>query len=223
MRKGARGFTLIELIIALAISVFVLIGIISVVTTMIRYQYDSTLKGSVAGGSLYSLQRMQKELEEASRLTLPANGAAGDVIAGVVNWSDVLGARIDVNRTPSMGCTAGNNVTGFYYCVNGNVLYRHYTCGTTCPSGSCVPSPTCGSGSNVDVVVPAKPGIFRMDNYSAAPCSPPNCGYFKRQDSSVELHYIVGVGTYSSTNVNPNSVKINVVVTTNRTYGGTAD
>jgi type II secretory pathway pseudopilin PulG len=215
--RGRPGFTLLELIIALSVSVFVLVGIIAVTTSMVRYQFDASLRGSVTSGSLYSLQRMQKEIEETTYIAIPtANNGTSDTLAGCTNWSKAAAARVDANSPVSAGCSTGNNVTSYFYCVSGGILYRHYNCGTTCsPDYRTAAAPTCGVSGTFDVVVPVKPGISKGDNFTY---------YFKRVNTSdIEMHYIIGKGTFSATNVSPASVKVNTTLSTNKSYGGTSE
>ena len=231
MSGSRRGFTLMEMMVALTVSALVLVGIISIATTMARYRYAASLRGSATGGALYSLQRMQREIEDATSIALPAGGPppTGDVVSGCTNWSNSnLGVdkRIDPNKAAPFPCTGTSpdqdNVVAFYYCrTPGNAFYRHYSCGRPNNGTACViPTPTtCGTGGGAagaaESVVPAKPGFYPMDNFTYL---------FKRpNDTQIELHYIVGNGTYSATNLSPTSIKVNVTLTTNKSYGGSAD
>src|SRR5690349_16271854 len=104
-RQDCAGFTLMELLIAVSLSLIVLITVISVFTQMVSWHFDGTRKGKSLGVILYSLDQMYKELEDASVLIMPP--PAGDVISGCSNWSDVIGGPIDPD-------TANHPIKAFY-------------------------------------------------------------------------------------------------------------
>lgn len=181
-----KGFTLLELIVALSLSVFVLIGVITVATSMVSYQMTAGMKGAAAGGTIMSLARMQREVEDSTYIMAanpPTSG--GDVLRGCNNWS-VLGGGVITNTAQAAGECAGNLVTSYTYCVDGNnQLWRHYWCGATCTT----PAYTCGSaGGTQQLIVGSKPGFFHSVSYG-------NYFYRTADNTGVDFHYIVGVGT----------------------------
>lgn len=191
--RGARGFTLIELVVATSLSIFVLMAVVMVSTSMIRFQFEAVKKGEVTGATLYSLQKMHRELEDASRLVLPV--VTGNVISGCTNWSEIMPAaekRLDSNA----------NSTGFYYCVAPAgcgagipcTLYRYNNSAATCS----IPAPTCGSGASEVVVYQS---FYLGDGAS---------NFFGRDTRSggVSLNYIVGNSTPTPSRPNPVAYKV---------------
>ena len=198
-----RGFTLIELIIALTLSVVVLVGIIAVATSVVSFHMDSAVKGNVTSGTLLALQRMQAELEQATYIAAPAWGGTGDALGGCTNWSQNMGARLDTSQS----------VLGFYYCVDSsNRLVRYENSGVVCT----VPTAgVCGGGTPESIVVHSKPGFFRMDGVPY---------YFGRgTNGEIEVHYIVGLATPTASNIKPQALKVNSVISTNKAYTNSLD
>ncbi|MBI4377042.1 MAG: prepilin-type N-terminal cleavage/methylation domain-containing protein [Elusimicrobia bacterium] len=172
IRLGAsRGFTLVELLIAVALSLIVLMGVVSMAAWMISRQYEGIRKGEVTGAVLYSLGRMNKELADGTYLAQPAG--ADRVIRGCSNWSTMLSppGRLDPNpNTP---------VTAFYYCYApaecggeaGNSLLRYWhdsECPNAAPVSRCGEAPGSGwSGPELMLMgcfYPATSNPFRRAN-----------------------------------------------------------
>ena len=118
--KTRRAFSLIELVVALSLSAFVLVGIVGVASQMIRFQMESANKGDVTGWTLLSLQRMNKEIVDATVLQCPSAypGCAGvnsDVLSGCSNYTRMTtegnyGAGNSISLTPNpVGKVAGFN------------------------------------------------------------------------------------------------------------------
>ncbi|MDE2237151.1 MAG: prepilin-type N-terminal cleavage/methylation domain-containing protein, partial [Elusimicrobia bacterium] len=128
--RGRCGFSLLELLVALALSSLVLVGVMMLATSMVKFQMDSIEQGSGTGGAVYAVQRLKKDLADATDLECPGSRCAatghsnrGDVLAACTNWS-VLGdpaaggQRIDDNAPNETDCQSGSgNVKCFYYCV----------------------------------------------------------------------------------------------------------
>jgi type II secretory pathway pseudopilin PulG len=244
-RRAAPGFTLLELIVALSLSVFVLVGIISIATTMISYQLDSVRKGNTEGSSITALTAIQRDIRAATYLQCPGGNAGcvpasntGDKLSGCTNWSaQISGAdkRIDPNYANVASvdeCTGANNVMSFLYCTPNSStdprLIRYVKCGTTCS----IPAPaSCGAaagGATMSVIVGANgatlsPGFRHMDGLGY---------YYERADdiSGVGVHFIVGVGTPTVAGqagraqvAMPVSYKFNVRVGMNKSYNDSND
>lgn len=229
-RRCEKGFTLLELIVALSLSVFVLVGVITVATSMVRYQMDAIRKGSATGGTLMAITRMTKEIEDSTYLKCPGNDPScpaltGDEVSGCTNWSTQnQGAdkRIDPTLDPDGAgpLSAATNVTSWRYCVSANSLLRYENQGTSCS----VPITACGGGTP-ETVVWQKPGFYKMDNI----------GYFFKRSNDiggVELHFIVGYATKTVLGggaggpVDPNPTayfKFDTKVGMNKSYNNTSD
>lgn len=201
--RGRKGFSLIELLVAMGLSIFVMGTIIMLSTSTVRSQLDSARKGSATGATLYGLVRMQAELEDASYLSRPPDSTpTGDILSGCTNWSAVLGTRLDTSK----------NVTAFYYCVNNNRLLRY----SNAPgSNTCnIPAPSCGSG-NYETVVYSKPGFYRQSGWS----------YFVRNpdSSGIMLHAVVGNATPTQQNPNPSFFKFDTRMGMMKSYNNALD
>ncbi|MBI5629460.1 MAG: hypothetical protein HY921_01100 [Elusimicrobia bacterium] len=202
--RKAGGFTLIELLIAAVLSIAVLLGIISLSSSILRYQYEGVRKGKVSGQTLFALSRMQKEIEEATHLELPSySSTTGNVLSACANWSMALsppgGASVDSTLA----------VSSFYYCVDSSNSLLRYS-GTTCPYTA---PASCGSGTFETVVYQ---NFYLMDNYSY---------YFARASDvgGVEMHYIVGNSTPTANVPNPAAYKINTKIGMRKNYLNTYD
>lgn len=226
--ESPAGFTLLELIVALSLSVFVLIGVISIATSMISYQLDAARHGSAEGMALVAETSLARDIRDATYIAQPLSGT-GNTLAGCTNWSNVIGGadkRLNPGYSGSTAngdeCTGGNNVMSFYYCASAsNQLVRYVSCGTSCSP----PAPgSCGGGAggaNMTVIVPSYPGFYHMDTLNY---------FFERADDSdgVGLHYIVGVGTPTATVGKaqvrmPVSYKFNVRISGNKSYNNPSD
>ncbi len=114
MKTNRRGFTLVELMIALALSSLVLYAIFNVVGSMTKFQGEAVRKSSVNVWSEATLSQMTTEIENANLLYFPSPmypGANG--IMGCANWSSsTYGAGAGGALNPS------SSVTLFYYCYD---------------------------------------------------------------------------------------------------------
>lgn len=192
----ATGFSIIELVIAISLSSFVLVGVATIAAQMARSQIEGVRSGTVTGWSLVSYLSMSKELEDANVLAYPiANGAAADAVVVCKNWSRVQNGpdrRLDTN--------APGLVSVIQYCVDSsdptNLILRRYANvgaypGVVCPDPgvpvACVASPA-GTWTQRGVVG------FRLEKLSGYP------SVFTRDNSigGVRLRYVIGRQTPSA-------------------------
>ncbi len=206
LSRASPGFTLLELIIALSLSLFVLVAVIAVVTAVIRYQFEGLRKGQVTGLTLYSLARMHRELENATHLDLPSTASpAGSVLSGCSNWS------ANMNPLPNQ-IDSSQPVEAFYYCVDSNNSLLRYSGTGICPY-SPQPAP-CGSGSGFTPVVYRN--FYLMDGL----------GYFFKRSTEVagvEMSYIIGKATPTAEVPIPVAYKLSTKVGMNKAYGNPLD
>jgi type II secretory pathway pseudopilin PulG len=220
--KARRAFTLVELIIALVLSTFVLVGILGVTSQMLRYEFESSRKSSSTNWSLMSLDMMKREVQQGSTLVTPIAGTPSTVLSGCIDWTTNMSLYATPPCVAGSGCPLDGvaaNVVSFYYCVwpagstpSLTPWLLHYK-GTTCPIN---PTPTCGAGT-FDVVAQD----FYLDEGAAA--------YFTRDNdiNGVQAKFMVGIGT---TNVAgqrnsavPTAQHINVKISMQKAYGNTSD
>ncbi|MDD5629572.1 MAG: prepilin-type N-terminal cleavage/methylation domain-containing protein [Elusimicrobia bacterium] len=200
------GFTLLELIIALVLSSFVLMGIFGAVSQMMRGQMDLSVRTTNSGWAQMSLNAMEKEISNGTVLYCPFTdgshpgcpGPKSAVLSGCSDYTLNPGAGVG----PSGGPLDGNlaNVKSFYYCVwdaaatpTKTPWLLHYKGTGSCPIA---PAPVCGSGT-FDVVAQ---GIYPGESGRAY--------YFQRADdvAGVQLLFNVGQAISSSGETGPTKV-----------------
>ena len=131
--RASKGFSIIELVIAISLSSFVLVGVATIAAQMARSQIEGIRSGTVTGWSLVSYLAMSKELEDANVLVYPQNNLESrDAVVVCKNWSRIVGGKLDTN--------APGRVTVTQYCVDNtdptNLILRRYSsvgAGVTCP------------------------------------------------------------------------------------------
>lgn len=203
MRKN-KGYTLVELIIALALSGVILVGVLAITTSMIRFSIQSSTRGDITGWTALGLDKMNREIENASYIdwsTFPS-----DYLTGCTNWS----ATMRSNSSFAMGkmdASTGKTVGSFYYCrapISGMspaipMLLRYYNDNevTSCPMA---PPAACGDAAAVGYTreIIAK-GVYKTN--------PASGNFFSRSTrvpNAVHVEFIVGVATPTLTGTSPN-------------------
>ncbi len=170
-----KGFSIIELVIAVSLASFVLVGVAVIASQMARNQVDGIRSGTVTGWSLVSYTAMVREIEDANVLAYPINnGDNADSIVLCKNWSRGMGA-LPGGKLDTLAA-----VSVIQYCVDtsaaGNFLLRRYAnvgVGVTCPNPgapvTCTASPT-GTWTETGVVgfrlekLPGFATVFWRDN-----------------------------------------------------------
>lgn len=191
--SARAGFTLIELVIALVLSTFVLVGIIGVTSQMLRYHMEGEKKTVNTGYELMSLDSMVRELQQATALYCPSFSSStgcgsrtSRYLSGCFNYTF---------RTGAAGPADGNaaNVQAFCYCVwpaaktpTGTpwlLHYRNTASGCPYPTATCSNN-ACGNGS------------FRVVAQDIRPIGTTPY-YFQRADDAngVQLYFQVGAST----------------------------
>ncbi|MBI4677940.1 MAG: prepilin-type N-terminal cleavage/methylation domain-containing protein [Elusimicrobia bacterium] len=221
MGEASRhGFTLIEILIAMSLSSFVLIALVTVLASMLRYHVDTSLRGEVSGWTVVALDRLNSEVEETTHINSPALGTSGDNLDGCVNFSRQL---YDSNTSAAGGRLDGNkDVLAFRYCRNPDIgggipaLLRLTVSGPglVCPDN--IPA-GCALGANASVVIR---NLHYRDNDATA--TPP---IFTNRGDGIEMHFAVGSSTMPTTGPTsqlpvPVHLKVDTFLRANRPYGG---
>jgi len=186
MKKSA-GFSLIELIIAVSLASFVLVGVATIAAQMTRAQVEGIRSGTVTGWSLVSYLSMAKEVEDSNVLAFPiADASSADSLLVCRNWSRMMGAA------PGGKLDAAGIVTVVQYCVDSSdptnlILRRYANAGAlvVCPSpGAPVPCVASPSGTWTETGVIG----FRLEKLAGFP------NMFTRDNSigGVRLRYAIG-------------------------------
>lgn len=221
-RPGRReGVTLIELIIALVLSSFVIAALVGVVSQMMRGEMETSGKARVSGWAQMSLDSMQKELANSTVLYCPfpnashpgCPGSSSDVLSVCSNYT----LNPDVGLGPSGGPLNGvpGDVRSAYYCVwsagtpTGTPWLLRYA-GTGCPIS---PTPTCGAGS------------FQVVAQDIHPFDPAAGSLFRRADDigGVRLSFTIGKSTATAQDPNPAYLKIETSVPMQKSIGNLYD
>ncbi|MBI3551702.1 MAG: prepilin-type N-terminal cleavage/methylation domain-containing protein [Elusimicrobia bacterium] len=199
-----RGFSLLELLIATALALLVMVAIMSVSSMMVKRHLEAIHKGEVNAATLLTLNAVQRDVADSTYLFVPTSASPlGDVVGGCTNWSPQMvgpntGGKLD----------AGQPVTYFLYCIDGfgarfSTLYRYGGTIPDCQSGVTLPA-GCGAGPDSQGRNPvawvsgngADYGLSRSDQAS---------GYYfawSRDSGGVEIHYILGNSTPTADTAN---------------------
>lgn len=212
MMRARAGFTLLEMMVAVSLSSMVLIGVMSVSTTMIRKHMDGIRKGTVTGGALVSFANMSREVERANVLISPTSGTPdSNLLGGCVNWSRLMAAAPGAKLDPSKALEV------FYYCYNPGARTIWYY------------------STSVAAVCPAAPPAVACDGSAAYPTRmqvaqdvellAPNARVFTRDDSigGVRIHYVVGQQVPTAARQVPIFVPFDVTLSMQKAYLNTSD
>jgi Tfp pilus assembly protein PilW len=179
--RPPRGYTLIELMLALAFASVVLFGLFNMFTAMIHAEDTSIRKASVDTWSIVGLNTMTKEIEDSSILyfpnsiagqtTLTASGAAPALAMGCTNWSTMANGPAAGGAVNTL---ATAQVTWFLYCYDANQSVKYLrrvaatqtvgAGGEPCPAAGAAPGGyvTCNSGA-VTTMLPGAGGTLTND------------------------------------------------------------
>jgi len=220
MKNQSRGFSLLEMLVAVSLSAIVLIAIFNVFSSMVRFQIEGSKKSTATGWALASLSKMAKEIEQCTVMPYPDSSAVpSDIFVGCTNWNRVgafgVGA-IDATTAPTV----------VYYCYDttstnpstGQILYaiRRFVISpaASCPANT-ASRPVCdGSwalGTNDIVAV----DVYRNGGSLL----------FTKDDAigGVRVRFVVGKETYTPAVgqppvVNPQFLKFDTGISLVRSY-----
>ena len=225
--KKIGGFSIIELVIAVSLASFVLVGVATIAAQMARSQIDGIRKGTATGWSLVSYMSMAKEIEDANVLAYPiADGASADQLVVYKNWSRAQGALPGGMLDGSVGA----KVSVIQYCVDtsvaANLVVRRFEqTGTVAAANvppftppnpatpvGCVAAPT-GTWTNLSVIG------FRMERLSGFP------SMFTRDNSigGVRIRYAIGRQTPTTNDPTPAFTPFDIGIAMQKQYSTTLD
>jgi len=210
--RRSSGFSLIETIVAVCLSSVVLMGVFSLMTSMIRNEISGMRDGTVTAWSLASIGAMNNDIPAGSYLSYPVVGAAAGSPDGLVictNWAPNAGGPGTAGPVnPALP------VYAYEYCYDtldgppfANTLLRQTVAiisPATCPTAP----PTCNSTTYTSFVAGQSAGsaglvatgVYRLDY--ASPSSPGSAKVFTADPTStngngypnaVDLQFIVGM------------------------------
>ncbi len=214
--KNPSGFSIIELVIAISLSSFVLVGVATIAAQMARSQIEGIRSGTMTGWSLVSYLSMSKEIEDANVLAFPiANGASSDSLLVCKNWSRVVAGKLDAN--------APGLVTVTQFCVDSTtsppeLILRRYSnvgAGVVCPDPgvpvACTGAPG-GTWTETGVVG------FRMEKLGGQ-------DVFLRDNSigGVRLRYVIGKQVATTNEPIPKFTPFDLGIGMSKQYNNTLD
>jgi Prokaryotic N-terminal methylation motif len=198
MMPMKRGQTLIELIIAMALSTAVLITIYALLASMVKFQVEGAREGTIESWSIAGVTTMDQQIETANALVYPnANNDGEDTVVVCQNWS------YEANG-PAQGAAMGpGSVYQIAYCydaANQRLLKSRSANGygemsvAQCPARATYSPPPCSPGGAYNYTVVAT-------NVSKLNSDP----VFTRDDSvnGVWVQYVVGNPAVGKLNPGP--------------------
>ncbi len=224
MRKSS-GLSLIELIVAISLASFVLVGVAVIVAQMARSQVEGIRSGTVTGWSVASYSAMAKEIEDASVLAYPTViTPTADQIVICKNWSRLMGALPGAPLNPAI------DVAVIQYCVDttdaANLrMWRYANIGplVICPNPPAAPVLPCtatppgtwnenGIGNGIGIVG------FRLERLGVLPV-------FLRDDGigGVRLRYVIGRQTPRAGEPTPKNTLFNFGIAMQKAYANSFD
>jgi prepilin-type N-terminal cleavage/methylation domain-containing protein len=180
-KRNSPGFTLIELIVAVALSTIVLIGVFSLMTNMVQTEVTSMRNGTVTVWSLASISAMNADIVGSSYLSYPSPGPGQDSLVTCTNWSPIAAAG---GVAGPVNTAAGNTVYEYCYLPASNVLLRNVITNAVaaCPGAA----PACVVGLYSSGIVAT--GVYRDSAgdpvFTAQPTS--------TNANAVRLHFVIG-------------------------------
>ncbi len=215
-----RGFSLTELLIALVLSTLVLVGIIGIASQMVRFQMESGTRGGNSDWALIALDRMNKEIQNASSVPAPIPGGTSASLSGCSNFSIQQYNLTGTGKIRNCTCSAASSsccVTNFYYCVatlsgNKNASLLRYGSPPNPSSDAACPMalPSCGSGS-YDVVAQNVSPLSGAVNY-----------FTRNNDGSVQVQFNVGAAPTANAPL-ATALHVNSTINMQKAYSDTAD
>ena len=227
--RARAGYTLLELVVALALASIVLVGLFAIMASMMNFQVEALKKGTVNGWSLASLIAMNREIENASVLVYPAAGASADSLSVCTNYSNILKGSPG-NATGVID--ASQPIETIDYCYDSaNFVIRRLVVNGSCPALGTAP-PACTAGNYAQSAGATTSGVIAINVYYAnyPTASPPVFTRDADATGVVRLQYVVGDPT-STPNpspgkalvTNPQSMAFDTSLSVNKQYGNTSD
>jgi prepilin-type N-terminal cleavage/methylation domain-containing protein len=198
-RRGQAGFTLVELIVASVISSVVLIGMFSIMTSMVSAEIDGMRNGTVTSWSLAGIGVLNADISGAGAIGYPASGVADDSLVVCTNWSTRTAPPAVVDSS------AGNTV--YSYCLDTtdgfplkNTLLRNVAINAVaaCPTVAKTPCTVAGYSDAANTAPIVATGVYRDPNGDSVFLTDPNTM------NAVRLRFVVGNPAASSVSAGSN-------------------
>ena len=219
--RNSRGFSIIELVIAISLASFVLVGAASIGAQMARSQIEGIRSGTITGWSVVSYMAMAKEIEDGNVLGYPIiDGTGQDSIVICKNWSRNMG-----NGPPGAPLDPTMPVSVIQYCVDNSDpdplrfrmrRYANVGMAVACPSPAapvtCVAAPS-GTWTETGLV---GMGVEKLPGFATV---------FWRDNSigGVRLRYVIGPQTATPNRPIIKNTPFNFGITMQKQYTSTVD
>lgn len=200
--RGRAGFSLTELIIAMLLSSFVMIGIVGISSQMVRFQVEGMRKGTVTGWSLVAITAMNREIEDGTTLIYPTNASgAADSMSLCHNYTHLTNAAIGPGSIRRIDYCYDSTAPGY--------LRRNEVTGS-CPAIGTAP-PACSTFPEVVAT-----GIYRDVSGNMV---------FRRADDvgGVQTRYRVGNPSPTTNNPMPQTLAFDMKFAMNKQYSNSSD
>lgn len=225
------GFSIIELVIAVSLASFVLVGVATIAAQMSRSQVEGIRSGTATGWSLVSYMSMAKEIEDANVLAYPYTDlTADDSIIICKNWSRAMAAL------PGGALDAAGTSTVTQFCVDptapvapetGYTLRRFsYTGACPCPgapAGPCNAVPVACTSSPPGPWTTASVVGFRLEKIPGAYTGSPNVFLRDNGIGGVRLRYVIGRQTATANEPIPKFTKFDFGISMQKQFSSTVD
>lgn len=230
--RTSRGFSIIELVIAISLASFVLVGVATIAAQMARSQIEGIRSGTATGWSLISYQAMAKEIEDANVLAWPTTHLqASDSVVICKNWSRSIGGKLNTNTSPAQA----DWVTVTQFCVDptapvppqtGYTLRRLSRRGAavTCPTPVASPA-SCGSSPSSPFGAWTETGVvgFRLEKIPGAYTGSPNIFLRDNNIGGVRLRYVIGRQTPTTNEPIPKFTTFDFGISMQKQFSSTVD
>ncbi len=235
--RTSGGFSIIELVIAISLASFVLVGVATIAAQMARSQIEGIRSGTATGWSLVSYQAMSKEIEDSNVLAWPKDDlTSADAVVVCKNWSRAQTGpdqRLNTNTDPP----GGNLVTVTQFCVDpaapvppqtGFTLRRLSRVGlpptVTCPAAVAAPA-TCGTTPSAPWGAWTETGVvgFRLEKIPGAYTGAPNVFLRDNSIGGVRLRYVIGRQTPTTNEPTPKFTTFDFGISMQKQFNSAVD
>lgn len=153
--RSTRGFTLIELMVAVALGLLVSLGLVTLFGATSKTSRVQNAMAQMQENGRFAVQRLNYDLRMASRQLVNMNGfSQGNTTAnGIVGWANAPEVFVAALPLPDMASPGLQPPTGWTYTSNNwwPLSPRFFFQGYECSSGSCLPSDPLSSGAKLSI------------------------------------------------------------------------
>ena len=150
-----RGFTLIELMVAIALGLLVSLGLVTLFGATSKTSRVQNAMAQMQENGRFAVQRMNYDMRLASRQLVNMNGFSQNAITGngIVGWANAPEVFVNNIPFPDMASPGLGMPAGWTYGTNNwwALSPRYFFQGYECSSGACLPSEPLSSGAKLAI------------------------------------------------------------------------